>query len=77
MEVEGMLVFDTLLLPQGRDMNYGLYYASIISNTTRHVIVSSMNSQAVKEQGIDHYSIQHSPESNSTIDHVLLYVRTL
>lgn len=74
-----MLVFDTLLLPQGRDMNYGLYYACFVSGNTRPSIVSSMNPQAVKRDGSSFYtlSLRHSPKKFSSVDKMVLYVRIL
>ena len=45
-----MLEFDTLLLPQGRDMNYGLYYACFVSDCYHPPIVSSMNTQSIKKK---------------------------
>lgn len=72
-------MFDTLLLPQGRDMNYGLYYACFVSGNTRPSIVSSMNPQAVKQEGSNFYtlSLRHSRKQSSNVDYVVLCVSVL
>lgn len=72
-------MFDTLLLPQGRDMNYELYYACFVSGNTRPSIVSSMNPQAVKQEGSSFYtlSLRHSRKQLSNVDYVVLCVSVL
>ena len=70
-----MLEFDTLLLPQGRDMNYGLYYACFVSDCYHPPIVSSMNTQSIKKKSSNFsISIRQSVKQPSIMDYVILYV---
>lgn len=73
LETTDRIVFDTLLLPQGNDQNYHLYYACIFTSHLSLQIASSSNSKAKKQEGTNRFVLPI--KKPQTIDFVLLYVR--
>lgn len=72
LETADRIVFDTLLMPQGNDQNYHLYYACIFPSHSSLRIVSSSNSKAKKQEGANRFVLLN--QKNRIIDYVLLYV---
>lgn len=72
LETTDRIVFDTLLLPEGNDQNYHLYYACILTSHLPLHIVSSSNSKAKKQEGTNRFVL--SNQKARAIDYVLLYV---
>ena len=72
LETTNRIVFDTLLLPEGNDQNYHLYYACILTSHLPLHIVSSSNSKAKKQEGTNRFVL--SNQKARAIDYVLLYV---
>ena len=72
-ETKDHIFCDALLLPQGNDQNYHLYYACIMINRPYLSIVSSSNPYAKKQEGTNRF-ILPSHQSNQKKDYVLLYV---
>lgn len=69
-------MFDFFLLPQGRDQNYGLFFACLVSDKRQPLVVSSSNPLAVKQEGNSRYVVseQHRAASQQGVDYVILYV---
>lgn len=72
LETTDRIVFDTLLLPQGNDQNYHLYYACILPSHLSLHIASSSNSKAKKQEGTNRFVLPN--QKARAIDCVLLYV---